>query len=74
MGPREPRWPTRSAAEHRNSRYLEGFELHEELSATTELGVALDGADLVVVAVPSKFLRAVLGGASDVDAPATRWS
>ena len=54
---------------HRNSRYLEGLELHEELSATTELRVALDGADLVVVAVPSKFLRAVLGGASDAMPP-----
>ena len=46
--------------EHRNNRYLEGFELHEGLRATTELEVALGGAELVVVAVPSKFLRSVL--------------
>lgn len=52
-------------SEQRNSRYLQGFELHEQLTATTELDAALDGAELVVVAVPSKFLRAVLSRAAD---------
>lgn len=49
---------------HRNSRYLEGYDLHEGLTATTGLAEALDDADLLVVGVPSQAFRATLGEAA----------
>jgi glycerol-3-phosphate dehydrogenase (NAD(P)+) len=42
---------------HTNSSYLPGIELPERLTATTDPVVALDGADAVVLAVPSQRLR-----------------
>ncbi|WP_197320941.1 NAD(P)H-dependent glycerol-3-phosphate dehydrogenase [Saccharomonospora sp. NB11] len=42
---------------HTNSSYLPGIELPERLTATTDPAVALDGADAVVLAVPSQRLR-----------------
>lgn len=38
---------------HENPRYLPGITLPETLRATTDLGVAMQGADLVLVVVPS---------------------
>jgi len=46
--------------EHRNSRYLDGLELHPEVRATASLSDAVSGADVLVVAVPSRGIRAVL--------------
>ncbi|MGH3744425.1 MAG: NAD(P)H-dependent glycerol-3-phosphate dehydrogenase [Mycobacteriales bacterium] len=46
---------------HRNSAYLPGVALPETLTATTDARAALDGADLVVLAVPSQTLRDNLG-------------
>lgn len=46
--------------EHVNGRYLPGIELPESISATTDVAAALDGADLVVVAIPSQSARATL--------------
>jgi glycerol-3-phosphate dehydrogenase (NAD(P)+) len=45
---------------HRNTDYLGGLELPETISATVDPAVALDGADVVVLAVPSQTLRANL--------------
>jgi glycerol-3-phosphate dehydrogenase (NAD(P)+) len=45
---------------HRNSDYLGDLELPGTISATTDPAVALDGADVVVLAVPSQTLRANL--------------
>lgn len=45
---------------HRNSAYLGELELPEALTATTDPAEALDGADVVVLAVPSQALRATL--------------
>jgi glycerol-3-phosphate dehydrogenase (NAD(P)+) len=45
---------------HTNTRYLAGYGLSPGLAATAELAAALDGADLVVMAVPSHGFRHVL--------------
>jgi glycerol-3-phosphate dehydrogenase (NAD(P)+) len=46
--------------EHRNPEYLDGHDLHPDLRATADLEQALDGADAVLVGVPSKAFRATL--------------
>ncbi|MGI9609147.1 MAG: NAD(P)-binding domain-containing protein, partial [Acidimicrobiia bacterium] len=43
-----------------NDDYLPGFTLPSGLAATSELGEALDGADVAVMGVPSHGFRAVL--------------
>ncbi len=45
---------------HRNNRYLEGYELHDELRATDDLAGAVGSADLVVMGVPSQAFRDTL--------------
>ncbi|HEY6106804.1 MAG TPA: NAD(P)-binding domain-containing protein, partial [Anaeromyxobacteraceae bacterium] len=40
-----------------NPRYLPGIELPEALAATTDLGRALEGAEIVVLGVPSHAMR-----------------
>jgi glycerol-3-phosphate dehydrogenase (NAD(P)+) len=42
---------------HRNEAYHPGIDLPESVAATTEPARALDGADLVVLAVPAQVLR-----------------
>lgn len=54
---------------HRNPDYLPGVALPSLLSATTDAGRALDGADAVVLAVPSQTLRANLAGWRDLLPP-----
>jgi glycerol-3-phosphate dehydrogenase (NAD(P)+) len=51
-------------ADRRNSRYLAGFSLHQHLTATTDLAEAVEGADLLVVGVPSQAFRDTLRGAA----------
>jgi glycerol-3-phosphate dehydrogenase (NAD(P)+) len=46
-----------------NSMFLPGFPLPERLGVTIDLSDAVSGADMVVVAVPSPYVRAVLPGA-----------
>jgi len=46
--------------EHRNSAYLPGVNLPEQVRATTDAVAALRGADLVFVAVPSQRARETL--------------
>lgn len=48
------------AADHENPRYLPGITLPPSLAATTDAAAALDGADLVVFAVPAQTLRPLL--------------
>ncbi len=48
------------AATRENSRYLPGIALPDAVLATGDPAQALAGADLVVVAVPSHFLRGVM--------------
>ena len=42
---------------HENPGYLPGITLPDTLTATTDIGTALDGADLVVLAVTAQSLR-----------------
>jgi glycerol-3-phosphate dehydrogenase (NAD(P)+) len=48
-------------ATRENPRYLPGIALSAGVRATTDHAEALRGADLVIVAVPSHFVRATLG-------------
>ncbi len=43
-----------------NRLFLDGFRLADELAVTNELDEALDGADMVVVAVPSQHVRTTM--------------
>jgi glycerol-3-phosphate dehydrogenase (NAD(P)+) len=43
--------------QHRNSAYLEGYDLHESLHATSSLEEAVAAADLLVMGVPSHGMR-----------------
>jgi glycerol-3-phosphate dehydrogenase (NAD(P)+) len=57
---------------HENPEYLPGIALPEHLHATTDLAEACEGAEVIVMAVPSHGFRAVLERAApfvDVDAP-----
>jgi glycerol-3-phosphate dehydrogenase (NAD(P)+) len=42
-----------------NSRYLPGYGLHDQLQLTSDLTLAVTGADLVFVSIPSHSFRAV---------------
>lgn len=55
--------------EHKNTDYLGDMELSHSLTATADIGYALDSADLVVLAVPSQFLRSVMESALDHFSP-----
>jgi glycerol-3-phosphate dehydrogenase (NAD(P)+) len=54
---------------HTNPDYVPGVELPGLLSATTDAAAALDGADAVVLAVPSQTLRENLVGWRDLLPP-----
>ena len=49
--------------EHRNTRYLGDAALNPKLTATTDIGAAVGGADAVLIAVPSSHFREVLTNA-----------
>ena len=56
---------------HENTSYLPGAALDPALVATADLGRALDGADVVLMAVPSQHFRTVLVEARAAIGPAT---
>lgn len=41
---------------HRNSKYLEGVDLHPNVLASDEMGGSVAGADLIIVSVPSQVV------------------
>jgi glycerol-3-phosphate dehydrogenase (NAD(P)+) len=45
---------------HENPRYLEGYRLHEELTASTDLAEVVSHADVLVMGVPSAGFRETL--------------
>lgn len=45
---------------HTNERYLKGFSLHPDLRATPDLREAVQGADVIVMGVPSQGFRSAL--------------
>src|SRR6266496_1079997 len=47
------------AQKHENARYLPGVQLPATLGATADIARALEGAELVVFAVPSQAVRKV---------------
>ncbi|HZI98528.1 MAG TPA: NAD(P)H-dependent glycerol-3-phosphate dehydrogenase [Actinomycetales bacterium] len=49
------------SSDHRNADYLGDVELPASVTASTDAGEVLDGADIVVLAVPSQSLRENLG-------------
>jgi glycerol-3-phosphate dehydrogenase (NAD(P)+) len=53
-----------SLALTRENAFLPGYALGEQITPTADLGEAVDGASLVVVAVPSEGVRATLAGAA----------
>ncbi|MBP1611376.1 MAG: Glycerol-3-phosphate dehydrogenase [Acidobacteria bacterium] len=52
--------PARIAEHGENRRYLPGIPLSPGVSVTAEVGQALDGAAVVVLAVPTQFVRGFL--------------
>jgi glycerol-3-phosphate dehydrogenase (NAD(P)+) len=52
-------------ADHVNSRYLPGFELHPDLRATSSLAEAVGDADVLVMGVPSHGFRDTLEAAAE---------
>ena len=46
--------------QHRNSRYLEGFDLHPDLIADSDLSKVVETSDVVVMGVPSHAYRETL--------------
>ena len=68
---REPEVVTDVNHRHRNQLFLPDVALPATLTATSDLGAALDGADAVLVAVPSQFFRAVLREGAASIAPDT---
>jgi glycerol-3-phosphate dehydrogenase (NAD(P)+) len=52
-----------------NPAYLPGYGLEPGIAATTDLSTALDGADAVLLAVPSQFLRGVTEKMASLLAP-----
>jgi glycerol-3-phosphate dehydrogenase (NAD(P)+) len=62
----------RISVTHENDRYLPGIELPAGVAASSELRSACEGADVVVLGVPSHGLRDVIGAAAtsiDDDVP-----
>lgn len=56
-------------AEHRNEQYLRGILLPESITASTDVAEVLDGADLVILAVPAQTLRPQLRDWKNLIAP-----
>src|SRR6185436_19717094 len=65
---REPEIVDAIARTRRNAWYLSDVELPTAVRATGDLARALDGAELVVIAVPSEFVDSVLGNMADLPA------
>ena len=57
---REPEVAEAIRSRRENPLFLEGHRLHDALEATSTLAEAVEGADLVVMAVPAQHFRGVL--------------
>jgi len=68
---RSPELAEEMARTHVNKRYLPEYALQDRLAVTSSLAEALDGAEVVVMAVPSHGFRAVLCEAAPLIAPGT---
>lgn len=61
---RRPELAEAIVAQRRNPEYLPDTELPSSIEATSSIAEAVEGADLVVMAVPSHGFRAILGEAA----------
>jgi glycerol-3-phosphate dehydrogenase (NAD(P)+) len=61
---RRPELAADIEAEHENREYLPGHRLSETLRATSNLAEAVEGADALIMAVPSHGFRSILGAAA----------
>jgi glycerol-3-phosphate dehydrogenase (NAD(P)+) len=66
MWVREPELVADITDKRENTLFMPGFELPDAITATSDLAEAVTGRDVIVVAVPTAFLRAVLGDASQL--------
>ena len=57
---RDPKTAAAVNEHHANPRYLDGFDLHPSLRATTDLKQAVAEAEVVVMGVPSSVFRSVM--------------
>ena len=62
---REPEVVESIETSRENEMFLPGVRLARTLWATTDLGAALERADVVVSAVPTQYVRSVLSGVGD---------
>ncbi len=62
---REPEVVDSVNREHVNTMFLPGAGLHQKLMATDDLPVAVRGAEVIVCAVPSHAMRAVMQSAAE---------
>src|SRR5262245_57366143 len=61
---REPAVSAAIRRDRRNPRYLSNVELPEGVRATSDLAEALDGREIVIIAVPSHGVRTVMAEAA----------
>ncbi|MDZ7853615.1 MAG: NAD(P)H-dependent glycerol-3-phosphate dehydrogenase [Halomonas sp.] len=57
---RDARLAAQITREHRNGRYLPDYAINAAVVASTEMAEVLEGAELVLVAIPSKAFREVV--------------
>ena len=62
---RDPSQAEEMASHRENRRHLPGIELPSQVRPTADIRDAVDGADLLVVAIPSAFLRSTLASLAD---------
>jgi len=62
---RDPEVVKKIQTAHENPKYLPGFRLSPRISATTDLGAALDSAEIVVCSVPTQKIRMVLANQAE---------
>jgi glycerol-3-phosphate dehydrogenase (NAD(P)+) len=55
----EPAYMEQMAATGRNPRYLDGIDLPRDLAFSSDMGACLPGADVVLLATPTIYLRSV---------------
>ena len=66
MWSRNPASATEIQRERENIRYLPGIRLPENISVSANMAEVVDAAVLVVVVVPSQFMRTVIGEAASL--------
>jgi len=57
--------------ERENARYLSGFRLPGQITASHDLGATLHGADVILSVIPSRYLREVMTNAAPFIDPKT---